>query len=44
MLQHVEDMAARHANAENVARRQMNQIATWVGEQWSAEEKLLMKD
>ncbi|HEV8379209.1 MAG TPA: hypothetical protein VGP99_10195 [Tepidisphaeraceae bacterium] len=40
-LQQVQEMAVRHAKAENAGRRESYRIAKWVEEQWSGEMSLL---
>jgi hypothetical protein len=38
MLQQIQEMAARHADARDGARWELFQIATWIAEQWSGAE------
>lgn len=38
MLQHVQEIAARYANAENPARRELHEIAKWISEQWGPQQ------
>jgi hypothetical protein len=42
-LQQVQEMAARPANANNQARRELQQIANWLAERWSGEAMDLLK-